>query len=109
MRSNGLCSMHLLRYSIIKRQMSSISSRRRVVVTGCGVVSPIGCTLQTAWNNLLNGACGITQLKDKSYETLPCKIAAKISEDDLQLEKYFAKSDLRAISPATAFALIAGK
>lgn len=89
--------------------MSTISSRSRVVVTGCGVISPIGCSLQTAWHNLLNGVCGITKLKDKRFEMLPCKIAAKILDDDLQLEKHFTKSDLRAISSATAYALLAGE
>lgn len=78
-------------------------------MTGCGVVSPIGCSLQNAWRNLLDGVCGISQLKDKAYEGLPCRIAAKISAEDLQLEKHFTTSDLRAISPVTAFALLAGK
>lgn len=83
-------------------------SRRRVVVTGCGVVSPVGCSVDIAWTNILNGFCGIRKLTDDVYGTLPCKIAAKIAEDDLKLEDHFTKSELRALAPATAFALIAG-
>lgn len=81
---------------------------RRVVVTGLGVISPVGCNVPTAWNNVLSGFCGISRLTDPAYDTLPCKIAAKIRESDLKLEDHFSKSELRAIAPATAFALLAG-
>lgn len=84
------------------------NSRRRVVVTGIGVVSPIGCSTETAWQSILNKTCGIKQLS-AGYETLPCKIAAKIDENELKLSERFSKSDLRALSPATAYAMIAGK
>lgn len=83
-------------------------SRCRVVVTGCGVVSPIGCSVDIAWTNILNGLCGIRKLTDDVYSMLPCKIAAKIAEDDLKLEQFFTKSELRSLAPATAYALIAG-
>lgn len=83
-------------------------SRRRVVVTGCGVVSPVGCSVDVAWTNILNGVCGIRKLPDDVYGTLPCKIAAKIPQGDLNLDNHFTKSDLRALAPATAYALIAG-
>lgn len=83
-------------------------SRRRVVVTGCGVVSPVGCSVDVAWTNILNGFCGIKKLTDDAYSTLPCKIAAKILQDDLKLDEHFTKSELRALAPATAYALIAG-
>lgn len=82
--------------------------RRRVVVTGCGVVSPVGCSVDVAWTNILNGVCGIKKLTDDAYSALPCKIAAKINEDDLKLDDHFSKSELRAMAPATAYALIAG-
>lgn len=85
------------------------ASKRRVVVTGLGVVSPVGCDTKTAWNNILSGSCGIKKLSDSAYETLPCKVAAKISDEELKLDKHFSKSDLRALAPATAYALIAGK
>lgn len=83
-------------------------SHRRVVVTGCGVVSPVGCSVDVAWTNILSGFCGIRKLPDDVYGTLPCKIAAKIAPDDLKLDDHFTKSDLRALAPATAYALIAG-
>lgn len=82
---------------------------RRVVVTGLGVISPIGCTTPIAWQNILNGECGIKQLTDKAYETLPCKIAAKIDKNELKLDDNFTKSELRSHAPATIYALLAGK
>lgn len=82
--------------------------RRRVVVTGIGVVSPIGCDVPTAWNNILNGYCGIKSLDSQQYESLPCKIAAKISEEDLKLTEHFSKSELRSLAKTSVYALIAG-
>lgn len=82
--------------------------KRRVVVTGIGVVSPIGCDIPTAWNNILNGNCGIKSLDGPQYESLPCKIAAKISEEDLKLSEHFSNSELRSLAKTSAYALIAG-
>lgn len=84
-------------------------SKRRVVVTGLGVISPVGCNTQTAWSNILKGFCGIQPLTGASYDSLPCKIAAQINREDLKLDERFSKSELRAIAPATAYALLAGK
>lgn len=89
-------------------QNSGHISRRRVVVTGLGVVSPVGCDTKLAWANILNGYCGIKALSDPSYKQLPCKIAAQIEEENVKLGENFSKSELRSIAPATAYALIAG-
>jgi len=88
---------------------SSVSStwNRRVVVTGMGVLCPVGRSVSEAWTNIINGSCGITQLSEEDYASLPCKVAAKIP--DLNLGKHFSKSELRSMAPATAFALIAAK
>jgi 3-oxoacyl-[acyl-carrier-protein] synthase II len=37
-------------------------SKRRVVITGLGIVSPVGSTVSTAWDNILNGKSGINSL-----------------------------------------------
>lgn len=84
------------------------TQRRRVVVTGIGLVSPVGCTVESAWKNILNGYCGVKKLNDPKYDSLPCKIAAKINDNDLELHEHFSKTELRAIAPATSYALIAG-
>lgn len=92
----------------IENKTAQCAPRRRVVVTGIGVVSPVGCDSKTAWANILNGFCGIKTLNDPKYESFPCKLAAQIDEEKLQLQSHFSKSELRTISPATAYALVAG-
>lgn len=84
-------------------------SRRRVVITGIGIVSPIGCTSQIAWTNVLKGFCGISKLPDDLYGKLPCRVAGQIKKEDLNVENHFTKSELRTMAPATLFALIAAK
>lgn len=104
-RSIHLCSLNLKSNG----QNDKNYSRRRVVVTGIGIISPIGCNTEIAWKNILNGFCGIKKLEDIAYETLPCKIAAKITDNELNLNDHFTKSELRSIAPASAYALLAGK
>lgn len=92
----------------LPRTYSNIAARRRVVVTGIGIVSPIGCSTEAAWKSVLNGTCGIRKLEGQAYDGLPCRIAAKITEDDLKLTDHFSTSELKPLAPASAYALIAG-
>ncbi|XP_065332479.1 3-oxoacyl-[acyl-carrier-protein] synthase, mitochondrial [Cloeon dipterum] len=87
---------------------------RRVVVTGMGVVSPLGCGVQHVWMQLLEGQSGITKLESESFAKLPCRVAALVprgatEEHKLDLEKFIPKSDLRTMAPATAYALVAAQ
>ncbi|PSN28958.1 3-oxoacyl-[acyl-carrier-protein] synthase, partial [Blattella germanica] len=86
---------------------------RRVVVTGLGVVSPVGCSLQKAWTTVLEGGCGIVKLQHEGYKNIPCQVAGLIKNDTdngkLDLTTYFSKSELRGMAPATAYALIAAR
>ena len=36
--------------------------REKIVVTGMGAVTPIGCGVEDYWNNLINGVCGIDRI-----------------------------------------------
>lgn len=78
---------------------------KRVVVTGLGIVSPVGITRQSAWNSIKKGKASLTKLSEPNYSKLPCKVAAQI--EDLDLLSVFTQSKLRTISSATAYALIA--
>lgn len=84
---------------------------RRVVVTGMGVLSPMGCSLPHSWENIIAGKSGITKIEDPAYETLPCKVAgyAKDNGAKFKLSDHFSKSELRSMGPATAYALLAAK
>ena len=59
---------------------------RRVAVTGLGVVSCIGNNIETFWNNLKNGVCGIDTITEFPTEDLAVKIGGKIK--DFNPEEY---------------------
>lgn len=55
---------------------------KRVVVTGLGIISPIGNGVTTFWENLLNGVSGVGIIKAFDTEGLPTRISAEISDFD---------------------------
>ena len=81
-------------------------SKRRVVVTGLGAVTPLGPNVQKTWTNLIASQCGIQSLKGmthmitgQSYADVPSQVAALVrkkepskdlsgSEDFFDIEKY---------------------
>lgn len=65
----------------------------RVVVTGMGIVSPVGSTIEKAWRNILAGQHGIRPITDYDASALPVQFRASV--DDFELEKYFNPKDAR--------------
>ncbi|MDO9483123.1 MAG: beta-ketoacyl synthase N-terminal-like domain-containing protein, partial [Hydrogenophaga sp.] len=59
-------------------------SRRRVVVTGLGCVSPVGNTVADAWTNLLAGKSGIDLITRFDASNFSCKIAGEVKGFDLE-------------------------
>ncbi|MDQ3025595.1 MAG: beta-ketoacyl-ACP synthase II [Pseudomonadota bacterium] len=53
-------------------------SKRRVVVTGLGIVSPVGNTLAQAWDNVLKGVSGVGPITKFDASMLPTRIAAEV-------------------------------
>lgn len=67
---------------------------RRVVVTGTGVITPVGNNVETYWKNLLDGVCGIDFIKSIPTDDLPVKIAGEIKDfvpGDYGIEPPFAR------------------
>ncbi|KPJ06247.1 3-oxoacyl-[acyl-carrier-protein] synthase, mitochondrial [Papilio machaon] len=89
------------------RYLTKFQSQRRVVVTGLGVVSPIGTGTKLVWDNLLKGHCGIVCLQEEDYKKLPCRIAGLISKQDDDIQKALSKANLKSMAPATCLALVA--
>ncbi|MEY3125124.1 MAG: beta-ketoacyl-[acyl-carrier-protein] synthase [Pseudomonadota bacterium] len=70
-------------------------SRRRVVVTGLGCVSPVGNTVDQAWANLLAGQSGIGLITKFDASAFSCKIAGEVR--NLDLDSYISPKDARAM------------
>jgi len=70
-------------------------SRRRVVVTGLGCVSPVGNTVTEAWSNVLAGKSGIDLITRFDASSFACKIAGEVRNFDL--EPYISAKEARTM------------
>ena len=70
-------------------------SRRRVVVTGLGCISPVGNTVDVAWANLLAGQSGIGLITKFDASTFNCKIAGEVKGFDI--EAYMSAKEARTM------------
>lgn len=68
-------------------------SSRRVVVTGMGIVSPVGNTVDTAWDNIVNGRGGIQTISSFDASGFASRIAGEVRDFDPTL--YMAPKDVR--------------
>jgi 3-oxoacyl-[acyl-carrier-protein] synthase II len=79
----------------------------RVVVTGMGVASPLGCTLPDFWGGLLSGRSGVTALEKPGFEALPSRMGAQVC--GYVENEHFDRKELRRTSRASQLAIVAGK
>ncbi len=70
-------------------------TRRRVVVTGLGCISPVGNTVQAAWDSLLAGQSGIDLITKFDATNFACKIAGEVKSFDL--EAYISAKEARTM------------
>jgi len=70
-------------------------TRRRVVVTGLGCISPVGNTVADAWSNLLAGQSGIGLITKFDASAFACKIAGEVR--DFDLDAYINAKDARTM------------
>src|SRR5271166_5986792 len=83
-------------------------SNRRVVVSGIGVVSPIGSDLKSFWENLVDGKSGIRQITQFDASTFDCLIAGEVPDFNPLL--YFKNSkDVRRADRFAQLAMAAAK
>lgn len=80
-------------------------SRRRVVVTGLGCVSPVGNTVDAAWANLLAGQSGIDLITKFDASQFACKIAGEVKGFDL--ESYISAKEARTMDTFIHFGIAA--
>lgn len=80
---------------------------KRVVITGLGVISPIGNDINTFWNNAKNGVCGIGEITAYSTEGMAIKLAAEVKDfnaESFGVEKGLARRSDRFCQFALAAA-----
>lgn len=85
---------------------------RRVVVTGLGIVSPLGCGHETVWKNLLAGQSGIRRIEDFDVDDMPCQIAGLIprgsfSEGKYDPDEWMEPREQRKVDPFIVYAMAA--
>ena len=80
---------------------------RRVVVTGIGCVTPVGNDVETTWNNLVNGVCGIGKITAFDTEDCKAKVAGEVKDFDPL--KYIEKRELRKTDRYVQLAIAAAQ
>jgi 3-oxoacyl-[acyl-carrier-protein] synthase II len=81
-------------------------SRRRVVVTGLGIVSPVGNTVQQAWSNVLAGKSGIGRITRFDPSRLASQIAGEVREFDVS--QYLSPKEARRMDTFIHYGVAAG-
>ena len=83
------------------------SPRRRVAITGLGVISPIGCTIDSFWSALAAGRSGIREIDTFATEDLPTRIAGTIP--DFSPEAYLDRKQARHLDRSSQLAVAAAR
>ena len=81
-------------------------TRRRVVITGLGIVSPVGNTVDQAWQNIVAGRSGIDHITRFDASNFPVKIAGEVK--DFKIGDYISPKDARRMDTFIHYGLAAG-
>ncbi len=76
-------------------------SKRRVVVTGLGIVSPLGSAVDTAWDGIVNGRSGVGRITRMDVSAFPVQIGAQVV--GFTAEDYMSTKDVRKFDPFVPF------
>jgi 3-oxoacyl-[acyl-carrier-protein] synthase II len=80
-------------------------SDRRVVITGMGIVSSLGCEINKFWNRIQEGVSGVRRITKFDTTGFVCQIAGEVKE--LELEKFLTKKEQRRLDEYSHFAVAA--
>ena len=81
-------------------------SERRVVITGMGMISPVGNSVIESWKNILNGNSGVSNITKFNTEGFETKFAATVNFNP---EDYLDKKEIRRVDEFIQFGLIASE
>lgn len=82
-------------------------TKRRVVITGMGAVTPCGIGVEKFWNSMLNGKSGVSLIESIDTEKHTVKIAGEIKDKDFNPEDYMTSKDANRMDRFTQFAMVA--
>ena len=81
-------------------------SKRRVVVTGLGIVSPLGSSVASAWDGIVNGRSGVGRITRLDVSAFPVQIGAQVV--GFNAEDYMSPKDVRKFDPFVPFGFASG-
>lgn len=81
-------------------------SKRRVVITGLGIISPVGIGIPTTWQNIVAGKSGITKITHFDASAMAAQIAGEVK--DFDVTKFLSAKDARRMDRFIHFGLVAG-
>jgi len=80
-------------------------SKRRVVITGMGMVTPVGLNVEQTWQNILAGKSGVAAIEDFDATDYACKIWAKVK--DFDITNFVPAKDARKMDVFTQYGIAA--
>jgi 3-oxoacyl-[acyl-carrier-protein] synthase II len=85
---------------------------RRVVVTGLGMVSPLGCGVDVSWSNAIGGRSGISRITDFTVDDIPCQVAGQLprgskSDGKFNADDWMEPKESRKVDEFIVFAVAA--
>lgn len=80
--------------------------KRRVVITGLGIVSPVGNDIPSAWDNIVNGRGGIARITRFDPSNFPCHIAGEVKGFDIA--QYIPAKEARHMDTFIHYGIAAG-
>ncbi len=81
-------------------------SRKRVVVTGLGMVSPLGNTVDETWSGILAGKSGVTDISSFDASAFSTRFSASVK--NLNVEQYLPLKEARKMDPFIQYGMVAG-
>ncbi|WP_428260194.1 beta-ketoacyl-[acyl-carrier-protein] synthase family protein [Gallibacter sp. Marseille-QA0791] len=83
------------------------AAKEKLVVTGMGAITPIGCGVDKYWDSLIEGRCGVDRISRFDAENLAVKIAAEVR--DFDVESYMPRKMIHETDAFTQYAYAAAK
>ena len=81
-------------------------NHRRVVVTGMGMLTPLGASLEASWAGMVNGESGIRPISVFDTTGFPVRFGGAVPEFDM--DEYLAPKDARRMDGFIQFGMVAG-